>query len=84
MIDILTKSEILADLSISGWQATEKPEIWADLSISGWQTTEKSIIKKENEHLLRQCRFSFFSLEEYEIQQRNQTKRILKYCNKRI
>ncbi len=27
---------------------------------SGWQTTEKSIIKKENEHSLRQCRFSFF------------------------
>lgn len=30
------------------------------VSTSGWQTTEKSIIKKENEHSPRQCRFSFF------------------------
>ena len=69
VIDTL-KSEIWADLSISGWQATEKPEIWASLNTSGWQTTEKSIIKKENEHLLRQCRFSFFYGGKYEKQER--------------
>lgn len=42
-----------------GWQATEKPEICAGL-YQRLADNRKINYKKENEHSLRQCRFSFF------------------------
>ena len=52
------KSEICATGVAVGRQ--QKNLRYVLVNTSGWQTTEKSIIKKENEHSPRQCRFSFF------------------------